>query len=167
MADRGSFSRTASPGPEVRIEQVTECPVSFHRYLYREVGRHHHWIDRLSLTDQEIRSYLDDEHLSVWVMYTGGSPAGYFELLSHEDGAIEIAYIGLLPEFIGRGLGKYLLEEALSQAWERRPVRVWLHTCTLDGPAALPNYLRRGFKPFKQEKYETVIAPDEELHCAI
>jgi GNAT superfamily N-acetyltransferase len=75
-------------------------------------------------------------------------------LKRHEDGAVEIAYFGLLQEFIGRGLGKYLLTEAVREAWRTGARRVWLHTCTLDGEAALPNYKARGFKPFKEEVFE-------------
>jgi GNAT superfamily N-acetyltransferase len=85
------------------------------------------------------------------------APAGYFELKRHPDQSIEIAYFGLLPEYIGRGWGKYLLTEAVRTAWSMGPQRVWLHTCTLDHPAALPNYLRRGFQPFREEVYTAEI----------
>jgi GNAT superfamily N-acetyltransferase len=80
-------------------------------------------------------------------------PAGYFELRQHEDGSVEIAYFGLLPNFIGRGWGKYLLTRAVDTAWSLDPKRVWLHTCTLDHPAALPNYLKRGFRRVREEVY--------------
>jgi GNAT superfamily N-acetyltransferase len=79
--------------------------------------------------------------------------AGYFELREHDDGSVEIAYFGLLPAFIGRGWGKYLLTRATQAAWELGPNRVWLHTCTLDHPSALPNYLKRGFRPVRTEVY--------------
>ena len=85
--------------------------------------------------------------------YTRKLVEGYFELKAHEDDSIEIAYFGLLPEFIGRGWGKYLLTRAVQSAWQLGPRRVWLHTCTLDHPAALPNYLKRGFRPVRQETY--------------
>ncbi len=81
------------------------------------------------------------------------APAGYFELCEHDDGAVEIVYFGLLPDFIGRGWGKYLLTGATQAAWGLGPSRVWLHTCTLDHPAALPNYLRRGFRAVREEWY--------------
>ena len=88
-----------------------------------------------------------------------GVPAGYFELQRHADGAVEIVYFGLLPEFCGRGLGKYLLGEAVACARRLGGPRVWLHTCDMDGAAALPNYLARGFEPFKTETY-TAEVPD-------
>jgi GNAT superfamily N-acetyltransferase len=146
----------------VRLERAANCPASFFRYLYKEVGRRYHWVDRLGWSDEQIRARLAQIGVSLWVMYCEGAPAGYFELERRDDGSVEIAYLGLLPEFIGRGLGKYLLSCAVERAWQMGANRVWLHTCTLDDPAALPNYLKRGFKVFKQETYFTTIMPDEE-----
>lgn len=144
------------------ITQPRDCPASFYRYLYAEVGRLYHWTDRLPWTDDEIRAHLQRPAITLWVMYVAGAPAGYFELERHEDGSTEIAYFGLIQEFLGRGLGKYLLTEAVTHAWQQGAGRVWLHTCTLDDPAALPNYLKRGFHPFKQEKYVTTLSAEEE-----
>jgi GNAT superfamily N-acetyltransferase len=145
-----------------RVERVVSCPASFYRYLYSEVGRFYHWVDRLGWSDQEIGAHLARPELSLWVMYEGGAPAGYFELERHEDGSTEIAYFGLIQEFIGRGLGKHLLSEAVGRAFDEGANRVWLHTCTLDDPAALPNYLKRGFTPFSQETYFTTVSAEEE-----
>lgn len=145
-----------APPPETpaRVERVTGCPVSFFRYLYSAVGQAHRWVDREAWNDETIRARLADPGVSLWVMWSEGAPAGYFELERHSDGSTEIAYFGLLPEFKGRGLGKHLLTVAVEEAWRRGANRVWLHTCTLDDPAALPNYLRRGFRPFKTEVYD-------------
>ena len=144
------------------IVQVLNCQASFYRYLYAEVGRLYHWTDRLPWTDDEIRAHLARPAITLWVMVVEGAPAGYFELERHADGSIEIAYFGLLQEFLGRGLGKHLLTEAVARAWQQGANRVWLHTCTLDDPAALPNYLKRGFKPFKEEKYFATVSAEEE-----
>jgi GNAT superfamily N-acetyltransferase len=149
----------------VRIDRVAECPASFYRYLYSEVGRFYHWTDRLPWTDDEIRAHLARPEITLWVMHRDGAPAGYFELERHPDGSTEIAYFGLIQEFLGRGLGKHLLTVAAEQAWSEGPVRVWLHTCTLDDAAAMPNYMKRGFKPLKQEKYITQLEPEEELRA--
>ena len=86
-------------------------------------------------------------------MTVAGAPAGYFELRGDRVGGTEIAYFGLLPEFTGRGLGGYLLTVAVQRAWATGTERVWLHTNTLDHPAALPNYLKRGFRAFHSETY--------------
>jgi GNAT superfamily N-acetyltransferase len=154
-------------GSELRIDESLNSPASFFRYLYREVGRVYHWVDRLEWTDDELLVRLSDPNVSLWTMWYTGSPAGYFELEKHEDGSVEIAYFGLLPEFIGRGLGKILLSKAIAQAWAAGANRVWLHTCTLDDPAAMPNYLKRGFKPFKEEKYFTTLSPGEVIRGVI
>jgi GNAT superfamily N-acetyltransferase len=143
-----------TPKPTPRIERMADCAVEFFRYLYREVGRAYHWTDRLGWTEEAIRAYLGTPGVSIWLMSWETTPAGYFELKRHDDGSVEIAYFGLLPDFLGRGWGKYLLTRAVESAWQLGTHRVWLHTCTLDHPAALPNYLRRGFRPFREEVYE-------------
>ena len=111
-------------------------------------------MDRLGWDDGTIRAHLALDSLTLWVLSVSGAPAGWFELKRHDDGSVEIAYFGILPEFRRRGLGKHLLGEAVRRAWEGGAARVWLHTCTLDDPAALPNYRARGFTPYKEETYE-------------
>jgi len=145
----------ATPRDPLRLEPIESCPTSFFRYLYAEVGRAYHWTDRLSWTDEQVRAHLADPAVSLWLLTSRGAPAGYFELRAHGDQSVEIAYFGLLPESVGRGWGGYLLTLAVEAAWELKPDRVWLHTCTLDHPAALPNYLRRGFRPVREEVYTT------------
>jgi GNAT superfamily N-acetyltransferase len=142
---------------DIRVEHAPECPPSFFRYLYAEVGRRYHWLDRLSWTREQIRARLAQPGVTLWVLSIKGAPAGYFELERHPDGSVEIAYFGLLPEFLGRGLGKHLLTAAVEAAWALGPNRVWLHTCTLDDPAALPNYKARGFEPYREIVYETEV----------
>ena len=153
MTAPGDLRPASAPDPAPRVERLVECPPSFFRYLYAEVGRPHHWTDRLSWGDERVRRHLADPAVSLWLLSWHGAPAGYFELRRHEDDSVEIAYFGLLPEFTGRGWGKYLLSVAVETAWQSGAPRVWLHTCTLDHPAALPNYLRRGFRPVREETY--------------
>jgi GNAT superfamily N-acetyltransferase len=154
MLSPGDLRPSPVPLPEPRIDRIEACPVSFFRYLYQEVGREFHWTDRLGWSDETIRRYLATPGVSIWLLSWHGAPAGYFELRRHDDGSVEIAYFGLLPDFIGRGWGKHLLTCAVEAAWETGTHRVWLHTCTLDHPAALPNYLKRGFRPVREEVYE-------------
>lgn len=142
--------------PEVRLERVVDCPWHFYRYLYVEVGRQYNWRDRLSWTERQFRDWLAGPS-SIWLLTVAGAPAAFFELRKSEDGAVEIAYFGVLPEFLGIGLGKLLLTRAAEEAWALGASRVWLHTCTLDHPAALPNYLKRGFHAVREEQYETTI----------
>ena len=159
LTDPASCPRVPPPVPGVRVEPVLECTPSFFRYLYLEVGRPYNWRDRLPWTDEQIRARVSDPRVSLRVIWVGGVPAGYFELQRHPEGSVEIVYFGLLPEFCGRGLGKYLLGEAVASARGLGAARVWLHTCDMDGPAALPNYLARGFEPFRTETY-TAELPD-------
>ena len=88
----------------------------------------------------------------MWELLVGEWSAGYFELARQDDGAVEIVYFGLTPEFIGLGLGGPLLAAAVREAWGMGAKRVWLHTCTLDSERALPNYIARGFEPYKTER---------------
>jgi ribosomal protein S18 acetylase RimI-like enzyme len=155
MRDPAELQAAPSNDPHVSIRQLTDCPASLFRSLYAEVGRNYHWIDRLPWTDEDIAKHLLQPEISLWLMTYEGETAGYFELRKCEDASVEVAYFGLMPEFIGRGLGKHLLTCATEQAWNDGARRVWLHTCTLDDEAAMPNYLKRGFRPFKTEKYLT------------
>jgi GNAT superfamily N-acetyltransferase len=155
-----------APDPAPRLERIEACPPSFFRYLYTEVGRPWHWVDRLGWTDEQVRRHLADPSVSLWLLSWRGSPAGYYELKRDDDASCEIAYFGLLPEFTGRGWGKYLLTRAVETAWESGAARVWLHTCTLDHPAALPNYLQRGFRAVREEVY-TAHLPDARTANAV
>ena len=108
----------------------------------------------MSWSYQQWLDYLDRPELETWVGYVEGTPAGYFELERQPENQVEIAYFGLLPQFIGNGLGGRLLTCSVERAWKMGAARVWVHTCTLDGPAALSNYRARGFRIFKEETHE-------------
>jgi ribosomal protein S18 acetylase RimI-like enzyme len=154
MTDPSALDGAPAPDAGAIVERVDDAPPSLWRYLYTEVGRPYHWVDRLAWTDEEVAAYLSDPAFELWVLRVNGEAGGYFELLQHADGAVEIAYFGLLPAFVGRGLGKFLLTQAVQRAWARGAARVWLHTSSLDHSSALPNYLARGFSIWKQETYE-------------
>ncbi|MBT4162953.1 MAG: GNAT family N-acetyltransferase [Gammaproteobacteria bacterium] len=127
------------------------------RFLYASVGAPWVWYMRLNWSWQEWMDYLNTPGVETWIAYQGATPVGYFELQKQDSGQAEIAYFGLLPEFVGKGLGRLLLEDAITRAWDLAVRRIWLHTCTLDHPAALPNYLARGFRVFKEEDLEDMI----------
>ena len=150
-----SPARLAASG--LVLEQVRGCPPATYRFLYGTVGERYHWVDRRGWTDAQIRAHVARPDITIWVLNETGQTAGYFELAREPDDSIEIAYFGLLPGYLGRGLGKHLLTLAVERAWQIGARRVWLHTCTLDHAAALPNYLRRGFVPYKTEIYEATL----------
>jgi GNAT superfamily N-acetyltransferase len=140
----------------MRAENIT---LSFYRFLYDTVGRDYNWDDRSNLSDLELANLIHAEDVEVWVLYVGGQPAGYFELVPNDASTIELEYFGLMPEFQGKGLGNWLLAEAIRAAWAKLPKRVIVQTCTLDGPAALPLYQKMGFTPYAQEP-KTMEIPD-------
>lgn len=137
-------------GHVVRREQLPEPHLS--RLLYTEVGRDHQWTDRLEWTDRQWIYHFMKPQLQLWVLWAVTEPAGYFELRrDNDDERVEIAYFGLRPEFLGRGLGGRLLACAVKHAREIGP-RVWVHTCTKDHPHALANYQARGFRIVRTEE---------------
>jgi ribosomal protein S18 acetylase RimI-like enzyme len=150
--DRLAGRATLPPGYVVRCES---CDPDAYRELYEGVGTDYHWRDRRSWSDDQLRAHLGNPSIAIWVLRQGSSPRGFFELARHDDGSVEIAYFGLMPMGIGQGLGRALLTTAVEVAWNLEPVpsRVWLHTCTLDHPAALANYLARGFQVTGTERY--------------
>ena len=136
---------------------IGECTVKqwvFNRFLYFTVGEPWAWNDKRGWTDEQWRAYAESERLRTCAAFHDCSPAGYYELYRGDDTEIEIAYFGLLPAFVGRGLGGALLTSALEEAWRQKPSRVWVHTCTLDHPAALQNYQARGMKIYKSETHK-------------
>jgi ribosomal protein S18 acetylase RimI-like enzyme len=160
MTDRSALDGDpVAPAGAVLGRDTTGDPALWRR-LYTGVGRDYHWVDRLPWTDEDIVTYLADPALEFWVLRVEGELAGYFELRRHDDGAVEVAYFGLLPGFTGRGLGRFMLTKAVERAWERGANRVWLHTSSLDHSSALSNYLARGFSIWKQETYEVQPRPD-------
>ena len=160
--DRQSQFQDSRRAPEVeaRLVRRDPCPAPLYRRLYKEVGSQWYWHDRLAWSDDELATYLRRRDVRVWEVTVEGASAGYFELRSDDDGVVEIAYFGLLPAFMGRGLGRWLLERAVLEAWGLGARRVWLHTCTLDSEHALPNYLARGFVPYRTERLEVDVEGD-------
>ena len=151
-----------SPKRPYELKKLNHNLPEFHRFLYLAVGAKWCWYMRLAWSYQQWLEFLSHSDISTWVAYLDGTPIGYFELKNQRDGNVEIAYFGLIDEFIGRGYGRNLLEDAIRTAWTKGGKRVSLHTCTLDHPQALTNYLARGFKVFKEEEFEDNI-PDEKI----
>lgn len=122
------------------------------RAFYREVGAPWHWVDRLDWSDAQWHEWTDRADHHLMACQHDGRDAGYAELEEQANGDVEIAYFGLLPDAIGQGLGRWWLAEVIAEAWTLSGTqRVWVHTCTLDGPAALATYTGRGLQPFARE----------------
>lgn len=146
----------AEPPGEVRIVRAEVPSPEFSRFLYTAVGEDVSWRDRLSLTRERWLETVAAPGVETWVAYEKGTPAGYIEMAAQDGATVEIVYFGLIPAFRGRRIGGHLLSYGVARAWdlaERWPgteptKRVWLHTCSKDGPHAMDNYLRRGFTLF-------------------
>ena len=122
------------------------------KFFYKQVGKKHRWIDRLSWSDGKWINYISNKNLETYIISESKELAGFFELLYNPElKETEISYFGLLEEYIGKGIGGYALSVAIKKSFEKNIKRVWLHTCTLDHPNALKNYIARGMTVFKKE----------------
>lgn len=182
QSSRGDLRDARPPEPScgVRILRAEVPSSAFSRFLYSEVGSDVQWTDRLSWTYAQWQKWLERPGVETWVAYERGTPAGYIELDGtgettgrdeehgrdeeggRPEGSVEISYFGLLPAFRGRRIGGHLLSYGTARAWdmdlrwpERQPTtRVWVHTCSKDGPHALGNYQRRGFRLYRTDVQE-------------
>ncbi len=153
-----AHSKRVVPAPTAGLTVVhaKKPSVAYYRFLYDTVGRDYDWTSRKKLTDADLGALLHDPRLEVHVLMADGVPAGFAELDRRIDSEIELVQFGLMPEFIGRGLGCYFLQWTIDKAWSYKPRRFWLHTCTKDHPAALPNYLKAGFAIYQERLNDKV-----------
>jgi len=161
MTQRPRKARHAPPeARSLALLRAEQPPLHFYRYLYETVGESWLWYERRGLDDDALRAIVHHPKVEVCVLYVDGSPAGYAELDARQGTEIELAYCGLVPDFIGQGLGLYLIDCAVERAWasDPEPTRVWVHTCTLDHPRALLAYQHAGFVPYREES-GTIVDP--------
>lgn len=159
MTSPADFAPAYIHAPDIEIVKMEMPDLGFYKFLYQAVGEEWAWRDRLQMSNAELRAILVSPNTQVHILYVSGSPGGYVELCRYEDNSVEIAYFGLRRDYMGRGLGKHLLSFGVARAWEMGAARVWLHTCNLDGPHALANYQKRGFRI-----YQVVEEPMPELY---
>jgi len=146
--DQLKVSKFVPAGAEIVRSEIPNA--AFNHFLFVSVGLPWQWYSRLSWQPGDWQKYLESEDVETWVGYLKGTPFGYFELQRQSDGDVEISFFGIQVTFIGQGLGGYLLSETIRQAWQMGANRVWLHTCTLDHPTAISNYVKRGFTAYKE-----------------
>lgn len=133
----------------LQIQPVVPPRWQFNQSMYCRIGADWSWRQKRDWDAAQWRSYVESPGLHTFAATWAGEPAGYFELRQDPHGGIEIAYFGLLQAFIGKGLGGVMLSSALEHAWQLGSDRVWVHTCTLDHPAALANYQARGMRIYR------------------
>ena len=135
-----------------KVEIKNPPDFQLNKFFYKQIGKSYRWIDRLSWNDAKWMAYTSNSNLETYILRENDDLIGFFELLFHpETNNCEIAYFGILDQYIGKNYGKYLLTEALKLGFRKNTKKVWLHTCSLDHKHALKNYLGRGMKIFKSE----------------
>ena len=160
MLEPSQLRPSPAPPDGVDLRVAVKPTPELGRFLYTAAGGNWYWIDRLTWSYDRWIERFALPRVEVWVMYLEGTPAGFFELDGSVAGDVEIAYFGLMPQYIGRGLGGWLLSEAIRKGWAMGAKRVWVHTCSLDAqPQALANYRARGMRVFK-EVTEPVEVPE-------
>ena len=150
MFERPPARPAPTPAGKLALMRAEGCTVSFYRYLYETVGTPWLWFERRLMDDDALAVEIAKPTTEIFVLYAGGVPAGYFELDAAPRRETELCYFGLVPDCIGRGLGRFLLQAAIDRAWSRPLDRLWVHTCTFDHPRALPLYQRAGFTVYQR-----------------
>ena len=140
--------------PGFLVERLPEVSVAFYRFLYDTVGAEYLWYERRQLNDDGLAALLADPAVSVHVAYEGQTPAGFFELDRRHPTDIDLAYFGLLPDHVGRRLGRWFLRRAVDTAWAEKPRLLTVNTNSFDHPRALENYRRAGFVPVRRALHE-------------
>ncbi len=138
------------PRANWNLRRHTNPDLTWYRRLFRAVGEEWLWFSRLQMTDAALRAIVHDAAVDVFSFEVDGVEKGILEVDRREMPDIEIAFIGLMPDAIGIGAGKYLLDQAIRIAWSHNPRRLCVHTCTLDHPRALGMYRSAGFIPYRR-----------------
>ncbi len=136
------------------LMRAEKPPVHFYRYLYHEIGSRYVWVNPQAAVGRSACRHRPARRSRVYILYCGGVPAGFSNSISCNPERAELSFLGVMPEHVGKGFGRFLLCEAIALAWARGPKRLIVQTCTLDHPRALPLYQRHGFTPYAQEEAE-------------
>ena len=146
------LKESKNPNNKYLIKLLDPVDFQLNKFFYKNVGKKHHWVDRLIWTDKQWINFTSKRNVKTFILKNKDELAGYFELIIHKDKKeVEIAYLGLLEEYHNQKLGSFLLSAAIRNSFMEKPKRVWVHTCSLDHKNALKNYLSRGMKIFKRE----------------
>lgn len=146
------------------LQRCVDAPVWWFMTLYDAVGRDYAWEDIHKREHDDIAAWLATDRMALYVLYEGGWPQGFFLLEEHGGGVVDLAYFGLVPEAVGKGLGSWLLKTAILTAWDRPgATKLTVNTCTLDHPRALQTYQKHGFVPVRREDRTRTLTRDRDL----
>jgi GNAT superfamily N-acetyltransferase len=137
------------PADGLTLERWQEIDLACYRALFKLIGENWLWYSRLVIPDHELLRIFRDPRIEIYRLLDHGRVVGFLELDFSEEGECELSFFGLVPEAIGRGAGRFLMNEAICLAWTKPITRFWVHTCTFDHPAALSFYRRTGFTPYQ------------------
>lgn len=151
-----TFMERAGPPParpdlpaELFLEAPSPASVPAYRDIYRRIGQDLLWMSRALMTDAQLAAWLNHPTTVIQFLLRDGEPVGLVELDRSVPGATEIVSFGVIPQEIGTGASHLLMSTVLADVLAGETTRVWLHTCTLDHPAAVPFYVRHGFRAYK------------------
>ena len=140
------------PSDDFVLEKISKSDFQLNKFFYKQIGKNHNWVDRLLWTDKNWIEYVSDPAVFTYVLKKKEDIVGFFEFIYHKNKSeIEIAYFGILEEYLGKNVGGYMLSEAIKKSFSFDVKRTWVHTCSLDHKNALENYLSRGMKIFNSE----------------
>lgn len=162
MEARPHYPRPPMPlGPVSALLAADAPPAWWFLALYDAVGSAYEWTDQHDKPRAEVEAYLADPAVTVYTLMRDGWPHGFFVLDGRAPGACDLGYLGVAPEAIGQGLGRFLLQTAVHMAWNRPGVaRVTVNTNSLDHPRALPLYQKAGFAPVRRETRSRILTRD-------
>ncbi len=146
------LNEKTKPSDKLTVSLIDSGDFELNKFFYKEIGKKHRWVDRLSWSNNQWVKYVNDSKVRTFILREDDDLAGYYEQIFSEDKSeCEIAYFGILKEYFGKKFGGYLLSDAIKKSFDYGAKRVWVHTCSLDHKHALKNYLSRGMKIFKSE----------------
>ncbi len=147
-----NLSEIDKPSNNFDVRLVNPPDFQLNKFFYKQIGKKHRWVDRLIWNENQWIRYINNSNVKTYILQDGNNLAGYFEqIFDQKKLEYEIAYFGILQDYVGKRLGGYLLSEAIKKSFLMGANRVWVHTCSLDHKHALTNYLSRGMKIFKSE----------------
>ena len=147
-----NLSEIDKPYNNFNVRLVNPPDFQLNKFFYKQIGKKHRWVDRLIWNENQWIKYINNSNVRTYTLQDGNNLAGYFEqIIDQKKLECEIAYFGILQDYVGKRLGGYLLSQAIKKSFAIGANRVWVHTCSLDHKYALKNYLSRGMKIFKSE----------------
>ena len=159
MTSRPGYGYPPAPtGRPAALLRAVAPPVWFFLGLYDAVGRHHAWEDMHAEDEDDLAAWLSDERTALYTLMRDGWPHGFFLLDNRSPTVCDLSYFGLVPEAVGTGMGRFLLESAVNIGWDWPGVKkMTVNTCTLDHPRALGLYQRAGFEPVRRTEHTRIL----------